>query len=660
MITLYYIPGISRSDTPVFSSITSQESYFNRKTPTFINKIDIESGFYPPNYRNSIDISIDDVNDIYNCNYLSLEFNHKTYYYFIDSIVYVNESLVTLYVTMDTIQTFMFDVRFHKYERTRKLIQRWVNSKINRDYLRENVSQGLFQQYKRKNYINRTDWDYAPYGDSISGLYVIKYSNKSAEWEKPCEISLDIEIPSKPKSYGFSSYYLYVLPEIGHRLKNEDSNILFPNTTVTKNFFSCVNESSKDPNAVEIYYVPFCNISGLSGSAQGITPDSQYSFLGNRGFTTQKENVQGADIYLWTARVIYDTQFYGFAVSPSESTLFDSAYCPQLLDENYVRLAFGESDAQATYPLYMSKVDNFKCLYYGDIMTGSRYYNILDNDIFTELGYLSINNKYNTSAVATVPNYIDMVTDSWKQWWAYNKGALITAIGTTVLKMISSYVYAGVEAAALAEEAAITTKYTSIKMNDAIDAGDWDARYNLALANDQYLDMNSARQSAAYGRAGARAVSSGNSIITLAASAVNAVFQPNSPKTQGTLWANTYSGKTQISTIWQRVNDIEECARYFETNGYKVHEVISNPISYLNPELPWKRTRYYYDIVSCNNIILSCSGTLLPAVLEDDLRSRLQEGFRAWHCYEGQAVYPYIELRNLIIGSTCVYDNKEI
>ena len=141
MITLYYIPGISRSDTPVFSTVVEQNKYFSTYVPYSTN---IDTGFYPPHYRNTIDISAEDFDQVDNCNYLSLVYKNKTYYYFVDSVMYVNESLVKLIVTMDTVQTYMFDVKFLKYERTRKLIARWVGDKINRNYLRENVSQGLF------------------------------------------------------------------------------------------------------------------------------------------------------------------------------------------------------------------------------------------------------------------------------------------------------------------------------------------------------------------------------------------------------------------------------------------------------------------------------------------------------------------------------------
>lgn len=655
MITLYYVPGISRADTLVFSDINMQKAYFS----SLYEVVDIDLGFYPPLYNNAIDVELDDLNRIETCNYLSLEYNDKTYYYFIDDIRYVNENVVTLYISMDTIQTFMFDLIFLKYEITRKLINRWSENNINRNYLRENVSKGIFQQHSRKNYINRSDWDYAPYGGDITGLYVAKYSKKLSEWEVPGKITLDVEIPTRPQSHGFSSYYTYILPEVGHELEDKNTTINFA-SPVTVNFFTCINESSKSADAVEIYYIPFCNIAGLTASDGSITPISTFSFLGNRGFTAQNEHVEGEN-YKWNARVIYDTQYYGFIKNVSETNLFNIRYCPQLLDENYIRLIFGELDAQATYPLYMSPVDNFKCIYYGDVFSGSRYYNILDLSIFDDLNSISLNNKYNTAAIATSPNYVDMVTDSWKQWWAYNKGALLTAIGSTAMRMATAYVFAGVEAATLSEEAMLATKYSTIKMQDAIDVGDWSTRYDIALANDQYLGLNRIRQEAGYGRAAAQSIGSSQGLISFAGSAINALFQPNNPKTQGTMWANTFSSKNQIFTIWQQVNDLEECARYFETNGYKVHEIIHNALPGTNQVLPWKRTRYYYDVVSCIDMMIHHPTMIISNVLENDLRRRFSDGFRAWHCTSSLGhVYPYIENRSYYIGCTCIYDNVEV
>ena len=78
-ITLYYVDGISRIDTPYFSNLTSQASLI-RQEEFFSNHIvqQIETAFYPPHYRNSIRFDSEDLTFNDSVNYLSLEYNGKT------------------------------------------------------------------------------------------------------------------------------------------------------------------------------------------------------------------------------------------------------------------------------------------------------------------------------------------------------------------------------------------------------------------------------------------------------------------------------------------------------------------------------------------------------------------------------------------------------
>ena len=146
-ITTYWVKGISRIDTPIFATLVDQEHFFSECEPYTIPN----NSFYPPHFKNRILLNTSDITFKSQRNYLSLEYDSKTYYYFIDSIEYVSEDVIALNITMDVIQTFMFSINIISAEKERESIKRWVNHKINRDYIRENVSAGDFMlKYKTK------------------------------------------------------------------------------------------------------------------------------------------------------------------------------------------------------------------------------------------------------------------------------------------------------------------------------------------------------------------------------------------------------------------------------------------------------------------------------------------------------------------------------
>ena len=97
MIKLYYIPGISREDTPVFDTDLHQSAFFDNIDST--DKLIISDGFYPPHYQNKITLEMQVVNYggfPLRWNYLELTFSNKKFYYFIDKIEYVNLYFVNL------------------------------------------------------------------------------------------------------------------------------------------------------------------------------------------------------------------------------------------------------------------------------------------------------------------------------------------------------------------------------------------------------------------------------------------------------------------------------------------------------------------------------------------------------------------------------------
>ena len=150
-IRLYYIAGLSKEDTPYFASVVEQKNYFETKKVITIS----DATYYPPMYRNKIRLETTVFNPLSGkaVNYLSLYnvANGHNFYYFIKDIIYINESLFEIEIEMDTIQTYMFDIRVSSAIIERKSIARWVrpypgaNTYIkNTNFIRENFSKGTF------------------------------------------------------------------------------------------------------------------------------------------------------------------------------------------------------------------------------------------------------------------------------------------------------------------------------------------------------------------------------------------------------------------------------------------------------------------------------------------------------------------------------------
>ena len=153
MLKLVHIKNISESDTPSFTTQTEQEDYFDN-----LQGITITDGWYPPYYENEIKFDTEDVSFDTNYNYLILSYNDRNYYYFIDDMTYVNEGVIAIHITMDTIQTFMFGATLSDVVIERKFINRWRDNYINRNYIRENLSENNYKTVEFEYLTNSNDY----------------------------------------------------------------------------------------------------------------------------------------------------------------------------------------------------------------------------------------------------------------------------------------------------------------------------------------------------------------------------------------------------------------------------------------------------------------------------------------------------------------------
>ena len=151
MYKIGYIKGYDAFNTMHFADLSSQQAFFNNHTTITID------AYYPPHYTNVISVDSTQVPLTQQYNFVIIISNSRYYYYFINSIEYINEDLYNIHIEMDTVQTFMFYATIESAVQTRDSIKRWIGNKINRDYIRENVSKGDFFEYEQ-GYFNVDKW----------------------------------------------------------------------------------------------------------------------------------------------------------------------------------------------------------------------------------------------------------------------------------------------------------------------------------------------------------------------------------------------------------------------------------------------------------------------------------------------------------------------
>lgn len=433
-ITLYQIPGINREDTPVFSSKTRQDAWFSGKT-----SIVIPDGFYPPHYRNVITLELDLVvspqgsGDSYETrwNYARIVFNDKAYYYFVDRIEYVNEDLVNFYVSLDTIQTYMFDISWIQSHITRKSIKRWVTENsvrvINRNYLRENFSSGRFILKEKKYYTYNSDFSSDSTDTSpITGLVYTKFPSDGDAIENHCSLP-----DGNHWCYSYSSCRLTYVPEIYGSLEYYIEWAATSSRMEAKDALNAVIRYHSD--TIFAYYLPFDN-----------RKLGQLGYVVNQVFTIPSGstliNDQGAiklpDGFNVASYILYDDISLGYTENTTYGADYSSSYIPQLIDESYMQVSWGEPTARSQFPLHVTKTSTLRLNYFGDVFTGKRSYYIT-----TAIGNITpeyseseqnvsrlVGDVYNTMTIANNLVTVDVNTSSFRQYYTYNAASSVFGV----------------------------------------------------------------------------------------------------------------------------------------------------------------------------------------------------------------------------------------
>lgn len=622
MYKLVYIKGISRYDTWKFTDKNEQYDYFDNLNGVIIND------YYPPHYTNTIKLELSqvDYNEV-NYNYLLLSFNNKYYCYFIDSIEYINEDVYSINITMDTIQTYMFDMNFLQSNVIRRTIDRFIyddddNLIINRNYNRENLSKGYF----RLNYQTTSESDLR---------FILIYTSTDLDGETGfVPVAQNSTVDGK-YNYSMSGYYLYVLPIITKEedfyktytinLNGTDTNYwyqAFPNTIIE--FFStmpgCINMIMCNDislnNLFDITYtIDNTNRKILFNSSILTSETGSYG----EGITSRTAYRVPGDIVNNITQKVINTNF---TINRRTGVSKFYNFVPQLLDENYIKLFFGEKSnynqiplSQITNQFYIDNTLKFKINSFFDLLSCDRtYWFNTSNTNYTK-------DDFNTIIVCNSNEGMILKNDAWKNYISQNKATwtsgyqlqkdmnqlqmnlgLSNTFSTSLVSVLG-----GISTGSPSKVLGGVSSFVG-GQNSAI--GSWWLR-DIKLDADRRILKE------------------------------NLLAVPQESK-QGNNYSNDIMlGLNKFIIRMENVSDLTEVAEEYENYGYSVNEL------YYNTNILDINNRYYYNIVCAKDLKFDLL-VLSTNDIKDDIRNRFEVGLRLWN-----------KSHNTNILDNIIYDNVE-
>ena len=409
-ISLYYVEGISDVDTPFFSSKAEQSEYFSDKLVKTLS-----SSYYPPYYRNKIKFGSDDLTLDTRVNYLSLDTSERKYYYFIDSAIYISDGILELSISMDVIQTYLFDFEIRNCVIERKFIDRYNSGgEFNRAYIRENVSNGQYL-FGKTHYIEpQQTWYVGRVNKEFSSATSYKYGNNDAIPSATC-------IAIMPSNFTGSDNYVMA----------KDNTSTVPSSSAI-----CMQTLGKSAYIESISYVPFDVFKGkytkgthiANGKPfKGYIFDSSYGYIKIDNVIVLSHNIPPSLFDNGFNEVQYNWQdLYTYNITSTKNIeigrRFSIDFVPALIDEAYQALLFGENSCYAVAKLrYVTNPTiKFKALF--DFDTFNRAYGF-------EINYENIDKPSYSSVISTSSSIdVTLLNSTERTRMAQNKATFITSI----------------------------------------------------------------------------------------------------------------------------------------------------------------------------------------------------------------------------------------
>ena len=577
MIYLYYIRGINRYDTPYFANINDQETYFEGKQVVSIDS------WYPPHYDNTIRFTSDDLSFKKQVNYLSLEFNGKVFYYFIDDIRYIDEDTVEIDITMDVIQTYMFNIDWINSTVSRRLIDRWNGDAINRKYLREQIGSGLY---------DTITYYEVPYNYPH---IVLTSADNLGDSGSPSTFIYDNQLIN-------DSTYTYLIIDTlndGFKYQLYKGSTGLGRTYTTKDVMKW-NDAPKIERAFMFMYFQLGSVSE-SGTGDLTKLELSNAYSGDTFVPSLKSGIP-RDPYcqIDTVNITPDTYTITtpFVKNTSATASFDKKYVPQLLDENFIRIKFGERLGYTTYPTSLMITKSLVGTALNDYKTGNRIFRLEQDS--------SEKDKYMTTCINNTQENVTLINDAFKNYMANNQGQMVMGIAKASLG-------ATIGLSMIPKPTPTFTPKTH-KLSKAYLARE--EMYNRRVSNQLVGD----------------AMSSGD----VFAGAINSAFQPDTTKQGNTVTSDIYANALKRFYSIEMCTDIDDVAKILEGYGYAVHESYGavNLFNTLN-------TRTYFNVIKVDRLEIGLTQCLNDDTTISEIIDRMEQGIRMWNVEIGQHLYEY-------------------
>lgn len=644
MITLYYVKGISRLDEPLFDTAAHQQAFFHKYAIA-----ELDTGFYPPHFQNQITISAEDASFNTSCNYLSLTYGTKNYYYFIDAIAYVSEDVVSLVVSLDSIQTYMFDCKFMQAMINKASIKRWDDPDafiINRGYIRENLSGGNFQNMEYGLSKDRVGWYviwvrntatlYIPKGESYELLSIIPYMPLSNNDDKVAKYAMPLCIPV-PYNKSLAGVVMN-----GHEV-NEDFTSLCSDASVLKiewfaqDIFSGLYTTSYDNNLlymtmskdadVRVLYV------GTEDSAKKVVGAVYTPSSTSLKVPYNNMNIQYLD---------------KFRPNRSKKVARAVSYVPALIDENYINIGFGEQMARTSYPLHKLTKPFLYGISLCNWIAGTRCY-YLSSDEYKG----SVTDPYQTMLLQNTDESIDLYTNAWNEYYSRNKGTW--TIGYALNKQQNEY---GFYINALQSFGnALSSAYSMNAYNQSSSAywgGSRNEKHNRKVSIEYQNSANQTRGAVgAIGHVVGGAIDLANYFENnyvldqeRAITKENLMFTPDVEKHGNNVASDRINNSLLRVLKIDEVTDMIKVMDSYELYGYSVawHTLDDNLFDVFN-------NRYYFNVIQADIGSMSLEGVFGDESTISAIKSRFSAGLRLWNTDNGT-------LRARYLGDF-QYDNVE-
>lgn len=619
-VTLYYIDGISRENTPYFSSLANQTTYFQNRGTL------IADSFYVPHYKDVIKFETDDVAISSKYNYLSILFNDKYYYYFITGVEYISEDVIQVSIEMDTVQTFMFNILYHDGIVERMHIDRWIYDSvaheyhINRDYIRENLSNNVWSEpiYKYISlselgfFIAQSKVYYKNANEVLNNVITFKDSNDDVIYDSSVKY--------------FAPFYRD--DSDGSRIQVLHSSV--PGTTSQQiyNQYVALGNLIGDTDVETIMYIPFNPFNNVESFI-----DTSYNPPRNA------MKITGTMLHVASGAASYFQIYSGTSSSTSATTVVDTSVtyktygtiklCPgpttavawypeletSMVDENYCNYCFGERSYAAGFPLYYTDKTTLYLKYTADISQGSRLYGITDDVDDT---------TFSKSGIVTAPPiFYTKINSTWLNWIAQNRATIpMAALNVGVQAVATILSYGANEAVQGARN------YLSQRREDFY-SGDSPAR-NRALNQQSRFEsgyMRNAENEANKLRAASGITGSLAHLTSAASSAINAYYAPDSVKQTSMQVTDYLSGSCRNVEYSIRVNDFDKVAYFYHQYG----NLVNKPLLSLNGTIFDEfKTRIFFNYFKFSYIDLDLD-VLCAQSMINDLVNRFTSGIRQWY-----------------------------